>query len=57
MEKLRISTGEPDFQSNIFFFIKSLKGIVSRKFAMLLLVFLESWKYSTPFIVNTFLKI
>jgi hypothetical protein len=34
-----------------------LKGIVSRKFAMLLLIALESKTFSTPFLVNTFLKI
>jgi hypothetical protein len=33
------------------------KWIVSRKFAMLLLVSLESYKYSTPFLVHQFLKI
>jgi hypothetical protein len=29
----------------------SIKGIVSRKFAILLLVSLESYKYSTPFLL------
>jgi hypothetical protein len=34
-----------------------LKGIVSRKFAMLLLVPLESQNYSKPFLLKAFLKI
>jgi hypothetical protein len=36
--------------------ILHVKGIFSRKFAILLLVPLASLKFSTPFLVNTFLK-
>jgi hypothetical protein len=38
-------------------FYSLIKGIVSQKFAMLLLVPLESLNYSKPFLLKAFLKI
>jgi hypothetical protein len=42
---------------DIRFHIYGVKGIVSRKFDMLLLVPLDRYKHSTPFLLYPFLKI